>query len=185
MGSETRWLRQIFWMARIVAAAAVIAGVIVIGLGAAPPAAIAQSFTVDSAASDALTTYLRQHRLPLVGAQIGTAPVGARRVVLYGYVATEFGKSDAESKALAYLGSPPPEVINRIVIQPDIAKMKENGQAGSSSGAPGNPGAGSAGEYAGAAAGGRFAGQSFDQVIQDIQRYGIKSPPGELGNGSP
>lgn len=173
MGSERRSLSCTFWMARIVAAAAVIA----IALIAAPPAAMAQTFTVDSTASDALTTYLRQHRLPLVGAQIGTAPAGARRVVLYGYVATEFGKSDAESKALAYLGSPPPEVVNRIVIQPEIAKMKEDGQAGSPSV--------SAGEYAGTAAGGRFAGESFDQVIEDIQRYGIKSAPDEQGDGSP
>jgi hypothetical protein len=164
-------------MARKVAAAAVIAGVVAIVSVTAPPLAIAQNFTVDSGASEALTTYLRQHRLPLVGAQIGTATAGARRVVLYGYVATQFGKTDAESKALAYLGAPPPEVVNRIVIQPEIGRMKASGKAAA--------GSGSAAEYAGAEAGGAFAGESFDQVIQDIQRYGIKSPPDEQGNGSP
>jgi len=108
-----------------------------------------------------------------VGAQIGTESAGARRLVLYGYVATQFGKSDAESKAIAYLGSPSPEVVNRIVIQPEIAKMKAGGQAGSAD----NSRAGGVSDYAGAAAGGAFAGESIDQVLEDIQRYGIKSPP--------
>jgi hypothetical protein len=161
------------------AAAVMVASTIAFALTATPAGVIAQEFTVDSAASEALTNYLRQNRLPLVGAQIGTAPAGARRLVLYGYVATKVGKSDAESKAIAYLGSPRPDVVNRIVIQPEIAKMKAAGQSGLSSGSPDNPRVGATGDYAGAAAGGAFAGESIDQVIEDIQRYGIKSPPDE------
>ncbi len=170
-------MRAVRGVVGALAAAAIVASMIAFALAATPAAAIAQNFTVDSAASEALTNYLRQNRLPLVGAQIGTAPAGVRRLVLYGYVATQFGKSDAESKAIAYLGSPRPEVVNRIVIQPEIGKMKTGGQAGSASGSPDNSRAGAVGDYAGATAGGAFAGESIDQVIEDIQRYGIKSPP--------
>jgi hypothetical protein len=144
-----------------------------------PTAALAQEFTVDSAASAALTSYLKQNRLPLVGAQIGTASTGARRLVLYGYVATQFGKSDAENKAIAYMGAPRPDVVNRIVIQPEIAKMRSGGHAGSASAASGNSQSGDVGAYAGAggAPSGAFPGESIDQVLGDIERYGVKSPP--------
>jgi hypothetical protein len=159
---------------RMVAASIILASAIAFATAAATPAAeVAQNFTVDSAASEALTNYLRHNRLPLVGAQIGTASAGARRLVLYGYVATQIGKSDAESKAVAYLGSPRPEVVNRIVIQPEIAKMKN----GSANGAPDNPQTGSVSDYTGAAASGSFPGESIDQVLQDIQQYGVKSVP--------
>jgi hypothetical protein len=167
------------------AAAVIVASTIAFALTATPAGVIAQEFTVDSAASEALTNYLRQNRLPLVGAQIGTAAAGARRLVLYGYVATQQGKSDAESKAVAHMGAPQPEVVNRIVIQPEIAKMKAGGeasQAGAASGPPANSQSGDVGDYTGASGGGAavsgaFPGESIDQVIGDIQRYGIKSPP--------
>jgi hypothetical protein len=153
--------------------ATVCAAISVFALLQAPRSAIAQNFTMDAPASEALTNYLRQNRLPLVGAQLGTASTGARRLVLYGYVATEIGKRDAESKALAHLGGTPPEVVNRIVIQPEIAKLK----SGSHGGSPGAASGGDVNDYGGGAPAGAFAGQSFDQVIGDIQRYGIKSVP--------
>jgi hypothetical protein len=154
--------------------AAVCAGVIAIVAIATPRTAIAQSFTVDTTASEALTNYLRQNRLPLVGAQIGAASTGARRLVLYGYVATEVGKSDAENKAIAHLGGTRPEVVNRIVIQPEIAKMKSSGHGESS----GEASTGGVNDYAASGVpSGAFAGQSLDHVIGDIQRYGIKSVP--------
>jgi hypothetical protein len=164
------------WVTAGIRLTAVCTAIIAIALLSAPRAAIAQSFTVDSTASEALTNYLRQNRLPLVGAQIGTASTGARRLVLYGYVATEIGKSDAETKAIAHLGGVPPEVVNRIVIQPEIAKMKSSGHGGSS----GEASSGGVNDYAASGApGGAFAGQSLDQVIDDIQRYGIKSVPAD------
>ena len=149
---------------------------------ARPAAAIAQEFTVDSTASEALTNYLRQNRLPLVGAQIGTAASGARRLVLYGYVATPVGRSDAESKALAYLGAPAPAVVNRIVIQPEIGKMKSGrGQAGSADASHDNSPGGDIGAYTGAGASGApaaaFPGESIDQVLGDIERFGVRNPP--------
>jgi hypothetical protein len=180
-GSSCRLIRAVHGVIGALATVAMVAGTIALVMAATPTAALAHSFTVDSAASEALTNYLRQNRLPLVGAQIGKASAGARRLVLYGYVATQFGKSDAESKAIAYLGSPSPEVVNRIVIQPEIAKMKTGRHTtGSSSGASSdNSQTGAVGDYAGASASGAFAGESIDKVIEDIQRYGIKSPPDE------
>lgn len=156
---------------RLIAVCAAIAAIVLLAM---PRPVLAQSFTVDAEASEALTNYLRQNRLPLVGAQIGSASTGARRLVLYGYVATEMGKRDAEIKALSHLGGTPPEVVNRIVIQPEIAKLKSGGHGGS----PGVASGGDVNAYnAGGAPGGAFAGQSLDQVIDDIQRYGIKTVP--------
>jgi hypothetical protein len=157
------------WTTRMGMATATLAGIAAL----TPAAAVAQDFTVDSPASDALTNYLRQNRLPLVGAQIGKASTGARRLVLYGYVATTLGKSDAESKATAYLGSPRPEVVNRIVIQPEIAKMRSGGTAQS----PDTSQTGAIADYSSGTPGAAFPGESIDQVLTDIQRYGVKSPP--------
>jgi hypothetical protein len=163
---------------RGIAVAAIIGGVLALGVMVISTTALAQDYTVDSAASEALTNYLRQHRLPLVGAQIGAAPAGARRLVLYGYVATPFGKGDAESKALAFVGAPRPEVVNRIVIKPEIAKMKSGlGTIGAENAAPDDSQAGGVGDYTAAKGGGAFAGESINEVLDDIQRYGIKSPP--------
>ncbi|HVC45050.1 MAG TPA: hypothetical protein VND20_09555 [Candidatus Binataceae bacterium] len=137
-------------------------------------AAGAQNYTVDAAASTSLTDYFKRNRLPLVGAQVGKDPAGDRRVVLYGYVATPQGQRDAEQKATAFLGAPAPQIVDRIVLQPEIANMPNGGASG-----PGGSGAatvGSAGDYAGAGAAGT-GGVSFDQIIDAIGRYGVKSPP--------
>jgi hypothetical protein len=173
VGGERKLSNGVTRAVRLLACSVIFASVIAFAMAATPLAAIAEDFTVDTAASEALTNYLRQNRLPLVGAQIGTASAGARRLVLYGYVATQIGKSDAESKAVAYLGAPRPEVVNRIVIQPEIAKMK----GGSANGARNNSRAGSVGDYTGATASGSFPGESIDQVLQEIQQYGIKTVP--------
>ena len=167
---------------RTTVAATILAAMTSIAFMSMPTAAIAQNFTVDTAASDALTSYLRQNRLPLVGVQIGSSSTGERRLVLYGYVATQMGKDDAQAKAVAHLGNPQPEVINRIVIQPELATMRSGGQGdnqgsdqdASQSGAS----TGSVNDYSSSGEPtGAFPGQSFDKVADDIQRYGIKSMP--------
>jgi hypothetical protein len=168
-------LTKLLWPRAIVAIRIAAVCAAFIAFFAMPRAARAQNFTVDTPTSEALTNYLRQNRLPLVGAQIGTASTGARRLVLYGYVATQMGKSDAETKAVAQLGGSPPEVVNRIVIQPELAKMRSGWRAKDSSG---DASGGGVTDYAaGGAPSGAFPGQSLDQVIDDIQRYGIKSVP--------
>ena len=84
----------------------------------------AGSYTVDRNKSDALTEYLHQHRLPLVGAQVASSGDGGRQVTLYGFVATEFGKSDAEKKARRFLKQRDIMVINRIVVRPEIRDLR-------------------------------------------------------------
>lgn len=177
MGRASKWWNRFTGLSQMAMAVSVAAITMATAFVSMPAIALAQEYTVDTAASEALTNYLRQNRLPLVGAQIGTAPSGARRLVLYGYVATDLGKSNAESKALANLGSPKPEVVNRIVIKPEIAQMKSGGQAGSQA----DGSLGSANSYAssGQSQSGAFPGESFDKVIDDINRYGIRSPAGD------
>jgi hypothetical protein len=125
-------------------------------------ATFAQNYKVDAADSQSLTTYLRQHRLPLVGAQVLGDAAGNRRVVLYGFVATEFGKNDAARKALAYVesgaraGTPVPQVENRIEIRPEIARMRTQTTT------------------AGAA---DSRNESLDQVLDDIDHYGVTMVP--------
>ena len=48
-------------------------------------------------------TILKHHSLPLVGAQVVTSTSGGKQVILFGFVASDFGKTDAEQKARHYL----------------------------------------------------------------------------------
>ena len=133
------------------------------------PKVWAQEYTVDRTASDDLNDYLRKNRLPLVGAQVLKAPDGHERLMLYGFVATDFGKRDAETKALAHLGAHGIVVENRIAVRPEIGKLKSHRDTAAASGTP-------------VADSGNL---SFDHVMDDIQRFGVKSPPGEDELGSP
>lgn len=77
-------------------------------------------YTPDEAESRALTDYLTQHRLPLVGAQVLTGPDGQRALVLYGFVGSEFGRNDAADKARRFTGNPSMMVDNRIKVRPEL-----------------------------------------------------------------
>lgn len=77
-------------------------------------------YTADQGESQALTRYLAAHRLPLVGAQVLDGPSGKRAVVLYGFVGTDFGKSDAAAKAQRFLAGPSVRVDNRIKVRPEL-----------------------------------------------------------------
>ncbi|MFZ0659829.1 MAG: hypothetical protein WBE78_05670 [Candidatus Binataceae bacterium] len=92
--------------------------------------------TVDQTQSQALTDYLKNHRLPLVGAQVLAAPDGERQVILFGYVASGYGKQDAENKAHAYMKNAAVTVDNRITIQPELASA--NAPPGTASAPSGN-----------------------------------------------
>ncbi len=85
--------------------------------------------TIDSPQSQGLSDYLKHHQLPLVGAQVVTSPSGGRQVILFGFVASDFGKTDAEQKARHYLKDQSVVVDNRIKISPELAGSK--GSAGS------------------------------------------------------
>jgi hypothetical protein len=70
--------------------------------------------------SQALTQYLKQRRLPLVGAQVLQRADGRRMVVLYGFVGSDFGKSDAVEKARRFLHDTNVDVDNRINVRPEL-----------------------------------------------------------------
>jgi hypothetical protein len=85
--------------------------------------------TIDSAQSQGLSEYFNHHSLPLVGAQVVTSPSGGKQVILFGFVASDFGKTDAEQKARHYLKDPTLVVDNRIKVSPELAGGK--GSSGS------------------------------------------------------
>ena len=85
---------------------------------------------VDSPQSQGLSDYLKHHQLPLVGAQVVTSGSGGRQVILFGFVASDFGKTDAEQKARHYLKDQSVVLDNRIKISPELAGSK-GGSAGS------------------------------------------------------
>jgi hypothetical protein len=91
---------------------------------AGAPGTLAQSYTVDPDSSRQLSSYLKKNRLPLVGAQVMRTDAGDRQVMLYGFVATQFGKSDAETKSRKFLKDPEVEIVNRIEVRPEIRNLK-------------------------------------------------------------
>jgi len=105
--------------------------------------AAAQSSNVDKTASDKLTRYLHKNRLPMVGAQISNTPSG-RQLMLYGFVATDFGKGDAVTKAKRYLHDSTIAVVNNIRVNPELRHLKrpppsQTGPYSMDSGAPPPP----------------------------------------------
>lgn len=89
--------------------------------GAASAPVDTSAMEVDKDASLALTAHLKRNRLPLVGAQVLRNPsTGQRAVVLYGFVATDHGKSDAQRQAEDYVNDPAVDVQNRVIVNPQL-----------------------------------------------------------------
>jgi hypothetical protein len=78
----------------------------------------------DPELSNRITTYLKDHCLPLARASIARQPDGAREVLLYGFVASDFGKRDAEEKTAALLANSGIPVKNTIMVRPDLAALQ-------------------------------------------------------------
>jgi hypothetical protein len=94
------------------------------GSGSIPPPSSSGTVaggTIDSPQSQGLSDYLKHHSLPLVGGQVVTSPSGGKQVILFGFVASDFGKTDAEQKARHYMKDPTLVVDNRIKISPELA----------------------------------------------------------------
>ncbi len=85
-----------------------------------PQSARIDSFS-DSVLSGELTYYFEDAGLPLVGAQVCSNDSGDMWVILYGFVATRFGKDDAEEKARRILGDPYLPIDDRVMIRSDLA----------------------------------------------------------------
>ena len=134
--------------------------------------------TIDSPQSQGLTDYLKHHQLPLVGAQVVTSTSGGRQVILFGFVASDFGKTDAEQKARHYLKDQSVVVDNRIKISPGLAGG--NGGAGSTvNGVPSASGAPSDGSDPYAASGSvqdyeNNVPQAYGNQAQQYQQYGTQ-----------
>ena len=75
--------------------------------------------------ADTLSAYLHAHRLPLVEARI-VSNNGQRTLMLYGYVATSYGKRDAEDQARDYMDDPDIDIVNRIKVRPELLTMGTN-----------------------------------------------------------
>lgn len=107
--------------ARVGAASSAGKGIIPVSAVESSGAANSKAMAVDKDASRALTADLKRHRLPLVGAQVLRNPAtGQRAVVLYGFVATDYGKSDAQRQAEDYVNDPAVDVENRIIVNPQL-----------------------------------------------------------------
>ncbi len=157
------------------------------GTGASDPAdggSVPPGYTNDSARSGTLTSYLQSHRLPLVGAQVLTDGSGNQQVVLYGFVASDFGRQDAADKARRYLHNPNAPVINRIAVRPELA----SGGNGSVPAPVASPN-GTSGAYGSAGAAGSSGNelgsvQSYQdqaQQAQQQQQYMQSSQPSASG----
>jgi hypothetical protein len=79
--------------------------------------------------SRVLTDYLKGHDLPLVGASMVTGQSG-RQLTLYGYVATEQGKSGAENDVRRILKDADVTIVNRIVVKPELLAMTQSNSSG-------------------------------------------------------
>src|SRR5215471_7640081 len=91
-------------------------------------------YTPEQNESQALSEYLEQSKLPLVGAQVLHSTDGRRMVVLYGFVGSDFGKADAVKKTRSFLHDSTVNVDNRINVRPELLASNRPFSA-----APSNP----------------------------------------------
>ena len=122
-------------------------------------ASSAQTYKVRAADSQSLTAYLQRHRLPLVGAKVLSDGAGHRRIVLFGFVATETGKTEAGHKAMAFFKNrrrparPAPLLENRIEVRSELTRMSNPVPAAD------------------------LGHESLNQVLDDLDRYGVSLLP--------
>jgi len=132
--------------------------------------------TIDSPQSQGLSDYLKHHSLPLVGAQVVTSTSGGKQVILFGFVASEFGKTDAEQKARHYLNDPSLVVDNRIKVSPELAGNGGSSGARKSGGLDPYGASGSIQDYQNNEPPGAQAYQAQGQQYQQYQQYNSAAP---------
>ncbi len=89
-----------------------------------------------------LTDYFKTHKLPLVAATVAKDKAGPQ-VVLYGFVGTPLGKTNAENYAKRFFHDPSVVVLNRIIVRPELLATTGPGEGSGSSMAGGSGSAGS------------------------------------------
>jgi hypothetical protein len=123
----------------------------------------AQNYVIDQGTSDALTKYLHMSKLPMVTAQFSTSPGGSKQLILTGFVATQFGRNDAERIANAYLNDPSVNLVDQILLDPHVEDLRAPpGSAAAASGArsPNSP------------------DQLWNKTMQGIYKNGGQAPSG-------
>jgi hypothetical protein len=123
----------------------------------------AQNYVIDQGTSDALTKYLHMNELPMVTAEFSTSPGGSKQLILTGFVATQFGRNDAERIANAYLNDPSVNLVDQILLDPHVEDLRPPaGSAATASGAqsPNSP------------------DQLWNKTMQGIYKNGGQSPSG-------
>ena len=129
-------------------------------------------YTADKAGSEALTAYLKHHRLPLVGAQVLSSLDGDRAVVLYGYEGSDFGKQDATIQTQLYLADSKVAIDNRIKVKPELLAAGSKGQTNWGNSAYGSGGPGSADQAAAGSPDSQLPGiSSYLQQQNQAQQY--------------
>jgi hypothetical protein len=123
----------------------------------------AQNYVIDQGTSDALTKYLHAGELPMVTAQFSTSPGGSKQLVLTGFVATQFGRNEAERIATGYLNDPSVKMVDQILLDPHVEDMRAP-QAGSAA-APGSQSQNS-------------PDQLWKKTMQGIYKNGGQTPAG-------
>jgi hypothetical protein len=122
----------------------------------------AQNYVIDQGTSDAITRYLHMNELPMVTAQFSTSPAGRKELILTGFVATQFGRTDAERIATAYLNDPNVKIVDQILLDPHVEDLRP--PAGSAASA--NPPLSNS------------PNQLWDKTMQGIYRNGGQTPSG-------
>jgi hypothetical protein len=123
----------------------------------------AQNYVIDQGTSDALTKYLHMSELPMVTAQFSTSPGGSKQLILTGFVATQFGRNDAERIANAYLNDPSVSIVDQILLDPHVEDLRA--PPGSSAAASGTQSPSSPDKL-------------WDKTMQGIYKNGGQSPSG-------
>ena len=123
----------------------------------------AQNYVIDQGTSDAITKYLHMNELPMVTAEFSTSPGGSKQLMLTGFVATQFGRNDAERIANAYLNDPSVNMVDQILLDPHVEDLRTpQGSAAAASGAqsPNSP------------------DQLWNKTMQGIYKNGGQTPSG-------
>jgi hypothetical protein len=123
----------------------------------------AQNYAIDQRTSDALTKYLHMGELPMVTAQFSTSAGGSKQLILTGFVATQFGRNDAERIAIGYLNDPSVNMVDQILLDPYVEDMR--GAQPGSAGAAGSQSQNS-------------ADQLWSKTMQGIYKNGGQTPAG-------